>query len=177
MKTSKAILLSLGMTALLAACDHHKDENPTGSWTTASPISVTQNVAGASSAMKSMSIDFVAPTAKGEAGLLTVTADYDVTATALPDSASNEISYKVTASIKGSWAQAPGEHDEYLLAFDKNTLSVNGTDAPELGPATDEFLSSISRFTEIDDVKVAKDGTRMKFETSHPEVKYNFVKK
>lgn len=178
MKITKTVLLTLGVAAALTACSKvgNNDDNPTGNWTSAAPVSVTQNVADATSATKSVSFDFNAP-ANGEAGVVTYSADYDVTATIPTDSVPQTVTYKVTASVKGTWVQDTDDHDDYLLTFDKNTLSVSGTDAPELGPVTDEFLNSLAQFTTIEDVEVSKDGTHMTFETNNPEVKYHFVKK
>lgn len=176
MKTTKTLILTLGLAAMFTACDSNKDENPSGSWTSAAPVSVTQGVAEAKSASKTMTFDFTATDSK-TAGDVVVTADYDVTSPVVTDSVTTDATYKVTASIKGTWTQEKGEDDDYLLSFDTNTLSVSGTDAPELGPVTDEFLTSLTTFTSIEDVEVSKDGTHMTFETKHPEVKYHFVKK
>lgn len=176
MKVTKALVLTAAVAAMFTACSQHDDDNPTGSWTSSAPQSVTQSVVGATSATKSVSIDFQARDGKAP-GELTFTADYDVKATVPTDSVAKEVSYKVTASIKGSWAQDGDSHDDYLLTFDTNSLSVSGTDAPELGPVTDDFLTSLTTFTSIEDVEVSKDGTHMTFETKHPEVKYHFVKK
>lgn len=173
MKTTKALLLTIGLTAALAACGHHDDDDPTGSWSSAAPISVTQGVDGAKSATKTITIDFNAPTA-GE-GSMTFTADYDVTLPAANDSVPS--AYKVTATVNGTWAKDSESHDDYLLTFDKNSLNVSGTDAPELGPVTDEFLNSLGNFSVIEDVEVSKDGQHMTFETGKPEVKYHFVRK
>lgn len=176
MKTAKAVVLTLGLTAIFAACGHHNDDNPTGNWTAAAPEGVTEAVSGATNAMKTVSIDFIAPV-DGGAGELTLTADYDVTVPFVTDSVTNKTAYTATATIKGTWVQDVDDHDDYLLTFDRNSLSVNGTDAPELGPVTDEFLNSLSQYTTIEDVEISKDGTHMTFETKNPEVKYHFVKK
>lgn len=177
MKLSKTLFITLGMAAALSACgNHHNDDNPTGRWTSAAPVSVTAGVADASSATKSMTFDFNAPAA-GSDGEVTLTADYDVTASVPTDSVPVQVTYKVTASVKGTWTQDADDHDDYLLTFDKNSLNVNGTDAPELGPVTDEFLNSLAGFTTIEDVEVSKDGTHMTFETNNPDVKYHFVRK
>lgn len=159
---------------MLTACGESENENPTGSWTSSAPQTVTTAIAGATTATKTVSVDFIAPTT-GATGDLVFTADYDVTLPA--DSAGVASSYKVTASIKGTWAQDGDDKDDYVLTFDRNTLTVNGTDAPELGPVTDEFLSSLAAFTTIEDVKVNKDGSTLSFETEKPDVNYTFVKK
>lgn len=174
MKLSKTLLFgAAGLAVMFTACDsHHADENPTGSWTASVPAVVTSSIDGATSASKVVSFDFIAPV-NGEDGQVIYTADYEVTA----PTDSVPLNYKVTATIKGTWAQNNDEHDDYLLTFDKNTLEVNGTDAPELGTVTDEFLNSLADFTSIEDVEVSKDATKMSFETSKPEVKYLFVKK
>lgn len=175
MKTMKfgTALLAFGMLAGLASCDSHKDESPVGKWTSSAPEVVTANVAGASSATQTLSIEFVAPVSDEKSGDVIVSADYDVKGESATDSVGT---YTATATIKGTWSQDLGEHDEYLLTFDKNTLSVSGVDAPGLGAVTDAFLGTISKFTKLDDVEVSKDGSHLKFETKHPEVKYQFVK-
>lgn len=176
MKATKTILFSLGVaaTAIFAACgtQAHDDDNPTGSWTASAPESVTASVPGASTASKTLSFDFVAPT-EGTDGQVTLVALYDVTA----PTDSVPASYTVTASIKGTWTQDSDDHDDYLLTFDTNTLAVSGADAPELGPVTDDFLNSLAQYTTIEDVEVSKDGTHMTFEVGKPEVKLHFIKK
>lgn len=171
MKTSKIFLCAMGLAAVMTACDHHKDADLTGSWTSAAPQSVTQSVAGATSATKTLSFDFTAP------DQMTMTAEYDVTVPEVTDSVTNSHSYQVTASVKGTYTLAKGEKDDYMLSFDTNTLSVSGTNAPELGPVTDDFLSSLAAFTKIEDVEVSKDATHLSFETDKPDVTYTFVKK
>lgn len=167
----------MGAAAMLTACGNSKnDENPAGNWQSASPESVTEVVEGATSAVKTLSIDFNSPV--GEApGELTFSADYDVTVPFVTDSTTNATTYKATATVKGTWVKENGEDDDYLLTFDKNTLSVNGVNAPELGPVTDEFLNSLGRFSSIEDVEVSKDGSHLTFEAGKPEVKYHFVKR
>lgn len=173
----KTLMAALAVAAIFTACSAHRDDDPTGTWTSAAPISVTKNVAAATTASKTITIDFVAPVGDA-AGTLVYTADYDVTAPYVTDEGTTESrSYKVTASIKGTWAQEKHEHDDYLLTFDQNTLTVNGIDAPELGPVTDEFMTTLTTFTSIEDVEVSDNGTHMTFETDHPDVKYHFVKK
>lgn len=169
--------MAAGVAALMSACSNaSRDDDPTGNWTASAPQSVTEKVDGATSAVKTISFDFTAP-AKGEAGDVTYTADYDVTATYPTDSVPTTVTYKATASVKGTWTKEADEHDDYLISFDRNTLTVSGVDAPELGPVTDEFLNSLATFTNIEDVDVSKDGTHMTFEAGHPDVKYQFVKK
>lgn len=177
MKTTKTLLFAVGLAAAFTACSTKDDENPTGSWVEAAPQSVTETVAGAKTATKVISIDFQAPASKGQAGELTYAAEYDVTVAADSATETPASSYKVTASIKGTWAQDGDDDDDYLISFDKNSLSVQGTDAPELGPVTDDFMNSLSKLTSIEDVEVSKDGAHLTFETKAPKVKYHFVKK
>lgn len=175
MKTINAVLLSIGVAAAMASCGQ-ENTNPVGNWTSAAPESVTESVSGATAATRTMTIDFNQP--QGDAdGILTLTADYDVTAPAVADSVAVPKSYKATATVNGKWSQDADDKDDYLLSFDTNTLNVQGVDAPELGPVTDAFLNSLSNFTTIEDVEVSKDGTHMTFETKNPDVKYHFVKK
>lgn len=175
MKKSTLFVAALGFAAALTACgSDKKTENPTGSWTAAAPTTVTSAIEGATVATKTISFDFTSD------GAVTYTANYDVTASAYAegDTVATPVSYKVTASVNGTYKLEPKEDDDYILAFDTNTLSVVGTDAPELGPVTDEFISSIAQFTSVEDVKVSQDGSTMTFEAGHhPEVKYSFVKK
>lgn len=174
MKKTATLFLTLGLAAAFTACSSN-DENPTGSWTAAAPESVTEKVADASSAIKTVSIDFAAPTGDA-AGVVTLTSDYDVTVASATDS-TQTATYKATATVKGTWAKEGDSDDDYVLTFDVNTVSVSGVDAPVLGPVTDEFISSIANFTSIEDVKVSKDGKNLTFEAGHPEVKYQFVRK
>lgn len=174
MKTSSTLIMAFGLAAALASCGSDKNESPVGSWVAGAPETVTASVDGATSATKVISFDFT------EDGTVTYTADYDVTAPSYAEdgSESTPVSYKVTASVKGTYKLEPKEDDDYIVAFDMNSLSVQGTDAPELGPVTGEFMTSTAQFTSIEDVKVSKDGTAMTFEAGHhPEVKYSFVKK
>lgn len=174
LKALKSSILALGVAAIFASCGAQKNENPTGSWTSAAPESVTENIPGASSAMKTMTFDFKAPEGN-EGGKITVTADYDVTlATPTEQGVS---SYKANAKIDGTWTKDDHDDDEYNLALDKNSLVVWAADAPELGPVTDNFLKTVSQLTKIEDVKVSKDGSSISFESDHPEIKYQLVKK
>lgn len=177
MKITKILLYSFGAAALLTACHDSNDDDPTGSWKSASPISVADRVDGATAVTKSFTIDFSAAAEKNVPGEVTLTADYDVTVPFVTDSVTNKTSYQATATVKGTWTKEAKSDDDYLLTFDTNTLSVTGIDAPMLGPVTNEFLSSLAAFTSIEDVDVSDDGTHMTFETDHPDVKYHFVKK
>lgn len=174
MKKTSTLLLTLGVSAMLmASCSSSKDSQPTGTWTSQTPIVVTQAIDGARQASKVLTFDFSAP----EAGKVTYTADYTVTAPFVTDSVSGSSQYQVKASVEGTYAAKAGEDDDYLLTFDTNTLSVQGTNAPELGPVTDDFLQSLTALAKIEDVEVSKDGSRMSFETDSPDVEYHFVKK
>lgn len=168
----------LGATAAvvafaLAGCAG--DENKLiGEWQTAVPKSVKEKVADATYATQSLTIKF----GQGEdvtTGPVELTSEYDMTAPA--DSAGNAANYKVTAKISGTWTRDVDDQDDYLLAFDKNSLKVEGKDAPELGPVTDLFLNSLARFSTIDDVEVSKDGKSMSFEIENPDATIQFVKK
>lgn len=175
MKTLKTLVMTLGVAALMASCDSAKNESPVGSWTSAAPETATEAVSGASTASKSTTITFTAPAEGQTAGEVVLTTDYDVTTVAADTT--EAVSYKATATIKGTYTQKDGDKDEYLMTFDKNTLQVAGVDAPELGPVTDDFLASVAKLTQIDDVEVSKDGTHMTFEVKNPKVEYHFVKK
>lgn len=169
MKTTKVMLAALGFAALFTACDNKENENPTGSWQTAAPESV--QVAEASTASKTTDITFTAP--QGDRpGDVTLTSNYELTGT---DSLAT--AYTIQATISGSWTAESGEDDDYILTFDRNTLKVSGTDAPVLGPVTDDFIASLAKYTKIEDVKVSKDSKQLKFEAGNPEVKYLFVAK
>lgn len=170
-KTIGAMLLAFGAMATLASCEH-ENTNPQGSWKSAAPEKVAENIEGASSATQDVTIDFEAPVGDAD-GVVKLSSVYDVTK-AEADSVGAK--YQVTASIQGTWTQDVDDHDDYLLTFDRNTLSVNGTDAPELGPVTDIFLSSLSKYTTIEDVEVSSDKAHMTFETKTPKAKYHFVK-
>lgn len=169
MRKSTLSISALGLALAFAACGSHHDDNPTGSWKVSAPQSVTEKVADAKSAVKTISLDFNAP-AEGADGTFVYSADYDVTGV-------NDSTYTVSAKINGTWAQDTDDHDDYLLSFDRNSLNVSGTDAPGLGAVTDEFLNSLSTFTTIEDVEVSDDGTHLTFETKNPKTEYHFVKK
>lgn len=176
MKTTSALLIALGATAALTACStKDSDENPVGAWTSAAPENVTTTVSGAASAMRVTDIEFAEPAQGETSGALSVAAKYTVTPTAEGDSVAQP--YVVDATISGTWTPKESDDNEYILAFDTNSLSVAGIDAPELGPVTDAFLSSLSQVTSIEDVKVSKDRATLSFEAGKPEVKYQFVKK
>lgn len=171
MKNTKLLLAILGIGAVFTACADKQNESPVGSWQSAAPESVTGKIADAASASKTLAFTFEAP--KGDSdGVVTLTANYDLVST---DSVASP--YTVTASIKGTWKAESVNDDDYILAFDRNSLTVTGTDAPILGPVTDDFISSLAPFTKIEDVKVSKDGKQLKFETDKPEVDYIFVAK
>lgn len=163
----------LAAAALFSSCTDERHDI-TGSWASSSPATVTASIPGASVATEALTFDFTQGQDKSS-GPVKMTADYDVTMPS--DSVAEGISYKVTASIEGTWTRDLDDQDDYLLAFDSNSLSVAGVDAPELGPVTDAFMNSLQQFTVIEDVEVSKDATHLTFETKSPEVKYHFVKK
>lgn len=174
MKALNAFMIALGIAATgatMVSCGHD-DDSLVGKWTSSAPEVVTESVTGASSAVRTLTFDFTAPT-EGTTGDLTLTANYDVTDAAATDSVAAK--YTVVATIKGKWSQDVDDHDDYLLQFDRNSLSVTGTDAPVLGPVTDSFLNSLSAFTSIEDVEQSKDKQHLTFETKNPEVKYHLV--
>lgn len=146
----------------------------TGSWKSAAPISVSEKVADATYVSQSMSIDFQTGSTVAE-GPLQLESEYELTAPA--DSTGTAKTYKVVAKVSGTWSRDVDDDDDYLLTFDRNTLSVAGEDAPELGPVTDLFMNSLTHLSTIEDVKVSKDGLNLSFETENPELTYRFVKK
>lgn len=174
MKFTKVLFLSFGIAAMFAACGSN-DDSPVGKWESATPESITKSIDGAVAASKTTTLDFSAPKENGE-GDVVLTSNYDVTVPFVTDSATNSSNYQVTATIKGTWTKEGDSHDDYLLSFDKNSLSVNGTNAPELGGVTDEFINSLNKYASIEDVEVSNNGTRLSFESGKPEVKFNFVK-
>lgn len=173
MKKAALFAASLTLMAMAGACSDSADI--TGKWVSAAPVSVTTEVADARSAVSTLTFDFNKPT-DGGLGELTLTADYDVTATNPTDSLGTT-QYKAVATIKGTWVRDEDDSDDYLLSFDRNSLSVDGTNAPALGPVTDAFLNMVGRFTAIEDVELTKDGSHLSFETENPDTKYVFLKK
>lgn len=173
MKITKTLILTLGLAAILSACSDKNESVPTGIWKSAAPISAS--VADATSATKVLTVDFASPV-DNQAAELTFTADYDVTAPVVADSVTTVVSYQVTATIKGTWTKESGSKDDYLLTFDRNSLVVNGVNAPELGSVTDDFLNSLAPFAKIEDVELTQNGSHMTFETNNPEVDYHFVR-
>lgn len=171
MKTLSSLLLTLGIATSMVSCSSDK-ASLVGNWTSSAPEVVTESIYDASSALRTTTIDFQAPEGNA-AGIVTLTSVYDVTK-AVADSTGS--SYQVTATIQGTYSLEANEDDDYLISFDKNSLAVNGVDAPELGVVTDNFLSSLQAYTKIEDVKVSKDGKNLTFEAGKPEVNYYFVK-
>lgn len=175
MKKYLTFVMALGLVGALASCSD-KTENPEGKWTSAAPQSVTEKIAGATSATETLTFNF-AQAASGEATApLTLTAVYDVTVPASANDSTASASYQATATINGTWTRDVDEQDDFVLTFDRNSLNVTATDAPELGPVTDAFLGSLARFTSIEDVEVSKDGKHLKFETDNPDMKYRLVR-
>lgn len=174
MKTLKFIALGAAFLALATACDESHDI--TGKWTSAAPEKVTEQVADAQSAFVTTTFDFNAPV-NGEPGIVTYSADYDVTAPVADADTTKIVKYTVTANIQGTWSRDVDDDDDVLISFDRNTLSVAGNDAPELGPVTDAFLNSLSQFTTISDIEVSKDKAHLTFEVGHPDKKLHFVSK
>lgn len=176
MKTAKLLALALGVAGIFSACSSKNEDDPTGAWKSAAPINITADVNGATSASKTLTFDFKAPNADG-VGQVVLTADYDVTAPVVTEDSTTEVKYQVSASVNGTWKREKKDSDDLLLTFDQNTLEVNGVDAPELGPVTNEFLTSLAQYTSLDDVEVSKDKTTLSLETDHPDMKYQFVRK
>lgn len=167
-------MAAMALAAVLLPSCSKDNSSLMGEWQSAAPVSVKEAVADATSASQTLTINFQAGKAVQE-GSLEFTSEYDMTAPA--DSTGAVKSYKVIAKVSGTWALESGEDDDYILTFDRNSLSVTGQDAPELGPTTDLFLSQLARYSKIEDVKVAKDGKTMSFELDHPDVTLQFVKK
>lgn len=175
MKTINQIALGaaliLGGFAMTSCSESNTDF--LGSWTSATPETVVPAIDGAVAATEVTTFDFSAGTDKAS-GPVKLTKDYTVTLPA--DSLGNPVSYTVKASIEGTWTREEKSDDDFILAFDQNSLDVAGVDAPELGPVTANFLGTIGDFTKIEDVKVLKDTNIMKFETDHPDRHFTFIK-
>ncbi len=175
MKTINQIALGaaliLGGFAMTSCSESNADF--LGSWTSANPAAVVPAIDGSVSATEVTTFDFSAGTDKAS-GPVKLTKDYTVTLPA--DSLGNAQTYTVKASIEGTWTRADKDDDDYIISFDTNSLDVAGVDAPELGPVTANFLGTIGDFTKIEDVKVNKENTILKFETDHPDRDYTFTK-
>lgn len=172
MKAIKTFLISLGVITLLSACSKNDQQQLAGKWVESAPQKVTDTIADAATTYKTLALEF--KDADKDSGTVTLSADYDVTAPA-EKSDSTAGKYTVKASINATWTRDKDDSDEYILAFDKNSLSVAGTNAPALGAITDNFLASLQSFTKIEDVKPS--ATTLTFETDHPEKTYTFTRK
>ena len=162
MKNKSRIFLSAAAVAGLAIFASCADENRIiGAWETTAPQPVVPTISGTISSTQTTTIEFAKGT-DSKSGPMKLTTIYEMT---LPgDSTATAPLSTVNATISGTWTREDGDDDDYILAFDKNSLSVNAVSAPELGPVTEEFLSSISRFSTLEDVEVNKEKTIMTFE-------------
>lgn len=162
MKTFNKILLGAAVVigaAAFSSCSG--GDEMIGTWESSTPSQVFPTISGTVSATASTTIEFI----KGDthkSGPVKLTTIYEMTLP--PDSTGVSALSTVNASIQGTWTRDDRDEDDFILTFDKNTLSVNAISAPELGPVTDTFMSSLSRYTQIDDVEVNKDKTILKFE-------------
>lgn len=162
MKAINRILLGAAVligTAALASCSN--DNKLIGKWETSTPAAVFPTIPGTVSSTATTTIEFSKGT-DSKSGPVKLTTIYEMT---LPsDSTAMAPVSTVNATINGTWTRDDKDDDDYFLSFDQNSLSVNAISAPELGPVTQVFLSSLARYTRIDDVEVNKANTVLTFE-------------
>lgn len=164
MKTIKTIAMGAALlmgAAAVSSCSTKSSDSIIGTWSAAAPEAVVPAIDGASSATALTTFEFKAGSDKAS-GPVKLIKDYTVTLPA--DSVGKTESYTVNASIEGTWTCSDKECEDYTLSFDQNSLSVNGVGAPELGPVTSSFMSSLAQYTAIEDMEVSNDGKVMTFE-------------
>ena len=163
MKAINRILLGAAIflgAATFASCSSDNDRM-IGKWETATPTTVFPTIPGTVSSTATTTIEFSKGT-DSKSGPVKLTTIYEMT---LPsDSTAMAPVSTVNASINGTWTRDDKDDDDFFLSFDQNSLSVNAISAPELGPVTQVFLSSLARYTRIDDVEVNKANTVLTFE-------------
>lgn len=151
-----AVVLGIG---IFASCSD--SGKVIGTWKSSVPARVFPTIPGTVSSTSTTTIEFM----KGDnskSGPVKLTTVYEMTLP--PDSTGVSALSTVNATVSGKWTINEKDDDDYYLTFDKNSLSVNAISAPELGPVTETFLSSLVRYTSIDDVEVNKEKTILKFE-------------
>lgn len=162
MKAIKRILLGSAMllsVAIFASCSH--DNNMIGKWETSAPSTVFPAIQGTVSSSETTTIDFKEGS-DSKSGPVKLTSVYTLILPA--DSTGVSAQSTVNATIDGTWTRDDNDDEDYYISFDKNSLSVDAVGAPELGPVTAAFLSSITKFSKIEDVEVNKEKTILTFE-------------
>lgn len=163
--------MALLAAASFASCSD--SNNITGTWETNTPSPVVPAIEGTVSAIQTTTFEFGKGDSKNT-GPLKLTTVYEMS---LPsDSVSEGGVSTVNATIEGTWTRDENDDDDYILAFDKNSLSVNAISAPELGPVTQTFLAGLSRFSKIEDVEISKSAGVLTFE-DHADAKYVLSRK
>lgn len=165
--------LVCGAAVAFSSCSDKSENSIVGCWKGGAPWSVTANVDGAKQANVTVGFDFKSGE-KPDAGTFTMTCDYNVTPVA--EGNDSVAPYTAKATVKGTWTCSADDKDEYNLAFDQNSLNVEGVNAPYLAPVTDATLNSLARFQKLDDVEVSADGKSLSFEIQNPEEKVSFTK-
>lgn len=162
MKALKSILLGsaaiLGIAAI-ASCS--KENKMIGTWETSSPSAVVPTLPGTVATTQVTTFEFCEGK-DAKSGPVKLTARYELTLPA--DSTGLTHNSTISATIEGTWTRDDKDDDDYFLAFDRNSLNVNAISAPELGPATDVFMSGLAKLGQIEDVEVNKEKTILTFE-------------
>lgn len=160
-----AMLLGIG---IIASCSH--ENKMIGKWETSAPSAVFPAIQGTVSASETSTFDFKEGK-DSKSGPVKLTSVYTLILPA--DSAGVSAQSTVNASIDGTWTREDKDDDDYYISFDKNSLSVDAVGAPELGPVTATFLSSITKYSKLEDVEVNKEKTILTFEDAL-DTKYVF---
>ena len=162
MKTLKKIFLcAIALFGAASVISCSGDNKMIGKWESSSPASVFPTIPGTVSSTSMTTIEFIKG-ADSKSGPVKLTTVYEMTLPA--DSTGVSTVSTVNASIDGTWTRDEKNDDGYYISFDKNSLSVNAINAPELGPVTDTFMRSLARYTQIDDVEVNKAKNILTFE-------------
>ncbi len=171
-KMTRIFLGSVAVMGIAALASCSKDNSFIGTWETSTPVAVVPKLSGTVSTIQVTTFDFIEGD-NSKSGPVKLTARYELTLP--PDSTGLTHNSTISATIDGTWTRDDKDDDEFYLVFDRNSLSVNAISAPELGPVTEVFLTSLAKFGQIEDVKVNKEKTILTFE-DQADAKYTLSK-
>lgn len=196
--------ISLGiMAAAAVTMTSCSDKAPfIGSWTAVNPTDITAKVPGATNATSLVTIDFIDNLQKS-GGNVSVSADINVDKTIEGDSLSAGNPYQVrfaaSATAPGTWTYDIDDDDDLLLALDLSKLDVKidpanvsltatGVEQARLDSLATVYVdewkrgitrilsSDLARYTVIEDIEVARDGSMLSLELQSPKEKLHFKK-
>lgn len=176
-----------------------------GRWRSVTPVSITQEIDGASNATSLLTIDF-AEAGDRRGGKVEMTGDVDIAWMEAGDVYSGGKPYRLQvrakATCNGTWIYDMDDHDEILLSLNVNDMKVDLDPADLVFPAyyansvpaekldsvklsaADNMRHEVSRvmsaeflgFSVIEDMETDKDRKVLSFETRSPERDYHFVR-